>query len=128
MRLLASVDGGNDANGAYIGAVVVDLDTGEVVFERGLAIGPGTNNEAEYSALLLALYHAAAAGATELRVRSDSQLVVNQVNGKWAVREPHLREYAEEVRRCIRLLPVFSIEWVRREENEDADRLTREVR
>jgi ribonuclease HI len=128
MRLLASIDGGNDAGGAYIGAVVVDLDTGEVVFEKGLAIGPGTNNEAEYSALLLALYYASGAGADELRVRSDSRLVVNQMRGLWAVRSGHLAEYHAEARRVAATLPSFRIEWVPREENAEADLLTRVVR
>ena len=126
MRLLAFIDGGSDGQGeAFIGVAVTDRDTGEILVEHSQALGPGTNNEAEYSALIFALYQAVEFGATALQVKSDSKLVVNQINGEWMIHENHIREYAEEALRVIELLPKFSIEWVPRAQNTHADRLSR---
>jgi reverse transcriptase-like protein len=81
------------------------LDTDEVLLEHGEAAGPGTHNEAEYRALLYALRQAEAWDAEELFVKSDSKLIVNQVNGEWAVRQDHLKGYAQEAMRLMALLP-----------------------
>ena len=126
MRLIAFTDGGSDGKGeAYIGVLITDLDTGEVLVEHSQALGQGTNNEAEYSALIFALYQAEEFGATELRVRSDSKLVVNQIRGEWAVHKDHIGEYVDEALRAVERLPKFSIEWVPRGQNTRADALSR---
>jgi ribonuclease HI len=131
LRLLAYVDGGGGGQGGakdiFIGVVVSDRDTGEVLVEHSQALGPGTNNEAEWSAVIFAAYQAHALGAASLLVRSDSKLIVNQYLGIWAVHENRLGEYAEEAHRAAEGLD-FDIEWVPRGENEHADRLTRELR
>lgn len=128
MRLVAHVDGGVGSVEAYIGVVLTDADSGEILLEHGAGIGKGTNNEAEYSALLFALYQAIEWEAESLSVFSDSRLIVNQVNGAWAIHENHLRDYAVEARRLIQQLPAFTLEWVRRTENTVADGLTRAPR
>ena len=131
MRLIAHIDGGVDGQGeAYVGVTMADADTGEVVAEHGIGIGQGTVNEAEYSALLLALYQAEEFLAIELTIKSDSKLVVNQMNGSWAIHKNHLREYANEAKTILGrmrhgALKTFSLQWVRRTENVEADRLTR---
>jgi ribonuclease HI len=125
MRILAYIDGGGGREaGAHIGIVATDLDTGAVVIEHGAAIGPYTHNEAEWSALLYALRKAVEWEAEELQVRCDSTLVANQTNGLWAVRKEHLKPYADEARRLISQVPKFSIEWVPRAANAEADALT----
>ena len=131
-RLIAHIDGGGPvASGdIFLGVTMADLDTGEVVAEHSLALGPGTVNEAEYSALILALYQAEEFGATELVVKSDSKLIVNQMNGGWAIHKNHLKEYADEAKAVIgRMrhgsLKRFRLEWVPREQNAEADRLSR---
>jgi ribonuclease H / adenosylcobalamin/alpha-ribazole phosphatase len=124
-RLLAHTDGGVDTQGTYIGVLLVDLDTDEVLLERGEDGGPGTHNEAEYRALLCALRQAEALGADELIVKSDSKLIVNQVNGEWAVRQDHLKGYAQEAMRLMAVFPKSSLSWIPRKQNAIADRLTR---
>lgn len=128
-HLLAWCDGGGVSTGdtdAYIGVVIMDKETGEVVLEHGQGIGKATVNEAEYSAVIFALYWALEHGAEILDVKSDSQLIVNQINGKWKVSKNgvHLRDYLNEVKDARKGLLSFGISWVPREENRVADLLT----
>ena len=87
-------------------------------------IGDRTNNEAEYYALLEALELIAekAVGKVpgnigEALVRSDSKLVVNQVNGEWRVEDEKLIELSEKARDLIKNLGSVRLEWVPRDEN-----------
>ncbi len=91
-------------------------------------IGDRTNNEAEYYALLKALALAAdrwadkttgkvLGGVGEILIRSDSQLVVNQVNGAWRVEDSKLLELSEKARESILNLGNVRLEWVPREDN-----------
>ena len=87
-------------------------------------IGDRTNNEAEYYALLKALELIAekATGKSlgnigEALVRSDSKLVVNQVNGEWRVEDERLMELSSQARELIEKLGSIRLEWVPREEN-----------
>ena len=88
------------------------------------AIGDRTNNEAEYYALLKALQLITEKadrkdpGKTEQDlVRSDSKLVVNQVNGLWRVEDEKLIELSGQAREAIEKLGTVRLEWVPREEN-----------
>lgn len=126
MRALAHIDGGVDTQGmTYIGVLLVNSDTNEVLLEHAEPAGPGTHNEAEYRALLYALRQAEALGVEELAVKADSQLVVNQVNGDWRIRKEHLVPYVEEARRLTSRFATFSLSWIPRKQNAAADRLTR---
>jgi len=91
-------------------------------------IGDRTNNEAEYYALLKALTLAEERstdkttgkvrdGVGEILIRSDSQLVVNQVNGTWRVEDSKLLELSEKARESVKNLRNVRLEWVPREEN-----------
>jgi len=91
-------------------------------------IGDRTNNEAEYYALLKALTLAEERstdkttgkvrdGVGEILIRSDSQLVVNQVNGEWRVEDSKLIELSENAKDSIKTLGNIRLEWVPREEN-----------
>jgi ribonuclease HI len=125
LRLVAHADGGAARGLAYIGVVVADADTGEVLVEHSQALGEGTNNEAEWSALLFALYQAAALGADEVLVHSDSKVVVNQFNGGWRVHQNHLRAYYAEAKKAAKAVPRVAVSWVPRAQNAAADRLSR---
>ena len=125
MKLVAHVDGGGKWNDrpANIG-IVISNEEGTTLVEEGHDIGDATNNEAEYSAVLMALYHAKRLGATSLDVFSDSKLVVNQLLGKWAVHADHIELYYDEVMREKDGLN-FTITWIPRSENQNADKLAR---
>jgi len=63
--------------------------------------GPGTNNQAEYLALIRALKIAKGQGANEIVIRMDSELVRNQVMGNWKVKDPALRVLCFEVKTLL---------------------------
>ena len=125
--LRVNVDGGARGNPgpAAIAAVIQDA-AGEVLEERSEAIGPATNNVAEYRALLLGIERAAALGGRRLELVGDSELVVRQVKGEYKVKDGALRELHRQVLAALEDLDQWSIRHVRREENAEADRLVNE--
>jgi ribonuclease HI len=86
-------------------------------------IGRETNNVAEYFALLAALDYATLHGIVSLRIRSDSELLVRQMQGLYKVKSPDLKPLQERAAKLARQLHYFAIEHVRRELNKDADAL-----
>ena len=78
---------------------------------------------AEYYALIAALDYAAASGIKRLRVYSDSQLIVNQIKGLYKVKHPDLRPLHERAKKQAASLESFTIQYVPREQNRDADDL-----
>lgn len=104
----------------------LELGESRVLVRVGAQIGQGTNNEAEYHALLAGMRHALKLGMWNLAVKSDSLLMVNQVNGAWKVRGK-LKRLHGEVTNLRRLFTAFSIAHVYREENTVADALSHEL-
>lgn len=77
-----------------------------------------TNNEGEYRALIRTLLDLIAMGMTnDMELCLDSELVVNQLNGKYAVREPRLRPYFDEAQRLLSLMGNTTVVWIPREKN-----------
>ena len=119
-------DGACDPNpGGRLGwGYVLTVDGVERTDSGAYAPAPGnTNNVAEYIALIAGLRAAVAGPVHGLHVQSDSQLVVNQVNGIWGVRDPVLAGHQRTVRELLSPLPGVIIRWVPRNENTMADRL-----
>lgn len=137
MRIFLYTDGGVRTGGVRgptggksgpgsIGYVV--RDEAKKILERGGMFLPDTTvNEAEYSAVICGLAACIRLGLERITVRSDSQLVVNQLNGKWAVKAIHLRDYIEDVREAASQFEEVLFEWVPREQNQLADSITREI-
>jgi ribonuclease HI len=119
MKLQAYIDGGSRGNPgeAGLGVYVPGL------IRIGEYLGTGTNNFAEYSALLTALRFAVFSQCEELRVFADSELVVKQITGEYQVKNESIRLLYDSARRWINLIPRFSISHVRRENNKEADSL-----
>src|ERR1700676_3055356 len=120
----ANMDGaarGTPAPAAY--GVVVRRPDGTTHESLGKYIGRATNNVAEYYALIAALDYAAASGIRRLRVFSDSQLIVNQIKGIYKVKHPDLRPLHERAKKQAATLESFTIQYVPREQNRDADDL-----
>ncbi len=126
--LNAHCDGGARGNPgpAGYGAVLVD-DAGAKVAELSEFLGNRTNNYAEYSGLLGCLAYALTHGPPRLRVVSDSELMVKQIQGKYQVKSPELRPLYEEAKRRIARLEGFEISHALRHKNKDADRLANEA-
>jgi ribonuclease HI len=121
---IANIDGasrGNPGPASY--AVVIRDPSGKTVLELAKRLGRETNNVAEYYALLAALDYAASNGITALRIRSDSELLVRQMQGRYKVKSPELKPLYERASKIARQIAYFTIEHVRREQNKDADAL-----
>jgi ribonuclease HI len=110
---------------AAVGWVLVSGDG--IVADGGRRIGTATNNRAEYEALVTALKRAGEYGFDTAAVRSDSQLVVRQVNGVWEVNDPDLRECRVRAREALAAFDEWSLTHVPREVNERADELANEA-
>ena len=124
MKLLAFCDGGARGNPGPAGLGVVIKDaSGKVVAEISEAIGHATNNVAEYSAVKRALERARELGATEVEIVSDSKLLVEQLNGRFKVKNPTLQRFHAEVRAVARGFTSVTYRHVRREYNVRADEL-----
>jgi ribonuclease HI len=124
---VAHVDGGSRGNPGPAGyGVRLTLDDGSVI-DLKHSIGIATNNMAEYHGLLAALRWAADHGVRSLRVRADSELMVKQMNGVYRVKSPGLQPFYEEARGLARRIGHVVFEHVRRDLNEDADRLANEA-
>jgi ribonuclease H / adenosylcobalamin/alpha-ribazole phosphatase len=86
-------------------------------------IGIATNNVAEYTAVLEGLKRARELGATDVLLRSDSKLLIEQLSGRFRVKNPTLQRLHTEVRTTARPFSTINYEYVPRESNKDADRM-----
>jgi len=121
---IANIDGasrGNPGPASY--AVVIRDSSGKVILELAKKLGRETNNVAEYYALLTALDYAVTHGISALRIRSDSELLVRQMQGRYKVKSADLKPLFERASKLARQIAYFTIEHVRRELNRDADAL-----
>jgi ribonuclease HI len=104
-------------------AAVLSGPDGAVVEEAAEYIGEATNNVAEYRALLLGLELARRAGATEVDVVNDSELVARQIGGEYKVKHAGLKPLWEQAMRELRGFSRWSVRNVPREQNARADEL-----
>ncbi len=127
-RLVVEADGGSRGNpgpSAY-GAVVREAATGEVLIELADHLGVTTNNVAEYTGLLEGLRAAMDIDPdAEIEARLDSKLVVEQMSGRWAIKNDTLRRIALQARDVVPRERV-TFTWVPREQNKAADKLANE--
>ena len=124
MKATLHSDGGARGNPgpAGIGVVLTD-ENGDVIGEIARGIGETTNNVAEYSAVIAGLELALSRGVTDLSIAVDSELVVNQLQGSWKIKNERLRALAVKARALMNRFPSASIKHVPREQNAGADRL-----
>jgi ribonuclease HI len=124
----AHCDGGSRGNPgpAGYGALLQAAD-GSVIAELSEFLGVHSNNVAEYSGLLGCLDFALKNGYRKLRVVSDSELMVKQIQGKYQVKSPDLKPLYEEAKRRIARLDGFEISHALRHKNKDADRLANDA-
>jgi ribonuclease HI len=90
-------------------------------------LGIQTNNVAEYTAVVRALRLARDLGAREVRLLLDSMLIVEQLNGRWKVRDAKLAPLNDEARRLLAGFVRWSAVHVRRAYNSTADALANEA-
>jgi ribonuclease HI len=125
--LTINIDGaarGNPGPAAF--AYVIARD-GQPVIEEAGCLGSATNNVAEYTALVNALQRAAELGGKRLLIRSDSELLVKQMNGEYRVKNEQLRELYDQARQLLKHFDTVMLRHVPRSENSEADRLCNEA-
>lgn len=124
LELVVNCDGASRGNPGPAGAgASIAVPGGEIVAEVAEGLGIQTNNVAEYTAVIRGLETARDLGAKRVTLRSDSQLLVNQLTGKFRVKTEHLRPLHARVREISRSFDSVSFEHVPREMNTEADRL-----
>ncbi len=123
MRVIINIDGGSRGNpGPGASAFVIKDSNGKILSQEGYFIPHCTNNQAEYTALKLALIKAAELGATELDIISDSLLLVKQYLGEYKIKNPDLAARMQEIRTLARAFSI-RIRHVLRHLNKEPDAL-----
>jgi ribonuclease HI len=123
MNFKIHIDGaarGNPGPAAY--AYVIERDDGEPI-EEAERLGETTNNFAEYTALVRVLERARDLGGRRLSIKSDSELLVKQMNGQYKVKHPELKILYGQAIELRRGFESVTIQHVRREHNKRADEL-----
>ncbi len=121
-------DGGSKGNPGPAGYGVVLLDgSRRVMAQESGFIGRATSNQAEYRGLLRGLELARERGADNLLIRSDSLLLVSQLNGRYKVKSQRLLPLFLHARRLLDTFRSWRVEHVPREANVLADRLASEA-
>jgi len=121
-------DGGARGNpGPAAIGVSIQRPNGDEVDAISEAIGETTNNVAEYTAVICGLKRAAELGGRLVTVRSDSMLLVEQLNGRYKVKAPHLRVLHADAQASARAFDRCTFVHVRRERNARADELVNQA-
>ncbi len=134
-KIIIYTDGGSRGNPgrAAIGAVFCN-EKEQVIKKFGEYLGDNlTNNEAEYQAVIFglkkfkALFGKAIAKVTELEVRSDSELLVSQVNGKYKLEDEKIQKFFIEIWNLKIDFKSVKFRLIPRGKNSEADKLVNEV-
>jgi len=107
---------------AAIGATIKD-EEGRLIARISQRLGTTTNNQAEYRAIIAALEKAIKLGASQVEVKSDSELAVKQITGKYRVKKEALKPLYLKVKQLQSSLESFTITHIPREQNTEADSL-----
>lgn len=128
VKLIMYSDGGARGNPGPSGiGVVLKNVVGEVVAEVSQFIGNGTNNQAEYRAVLAGLEKAKELGVDELDLYLDSELVVKQLRGEYRVKNADLATLFVKAHNLSLSFKKITYTHIRRELNAEADRLANEA-
>ena len=122
--LVGYFDGASRGNPGLAGAGAWISDRSEkVIWENSMKLGEKTNNEAEYHALINLLKELNKRGVTKAEIYGDSKLVIEQMSGKWQVKEPRLIELFKQAKYLTKEMSL-TYKWIPREKNSYADRLS----
>lgn len=115
-------DGGARGNPgpAALGVAIYD-DNKKLFLKYGEYLQKQTNNYAEYMAVISALKTAKQHGITNIIFKSDSKLVVEQMNGNWKVKEAHLKLLWQEAQILLHHFSHVTFQYIPREQNKEAD-------
>ncbi|HIH23324.1 TPA: ribonuclease HI family protein [Candidatus Micrarchaeota archaeon] len=128
--MLIYTDGACSGNPGKMGIGAVLIKNGVAVKKISESIGDGTNNIAEYTAVIRALEEVQKLGEMDITLRSDSELLVKQLRGEYRIRAIHLRDLKRKIDEICKgkgheLHVIF--EHVPREQNKTADKLSKDA-
>ena len=106
------------------GAVLVDPTTGKIVERLKRFLGKQTNNVAEYEAAILGLERAKALGIREVELVADSQLMIRQLGGQYAVKNEGIKPLFARAKALLQGFERYQLRHVMREQNTDADEMS----
>lgn len=109
---------GNPGPAAY--GVHIEDSAGNVIADFGEGLGTATNNQAEYAGVIAGLRYLTTTEFREVTIRLDSKLVVEQLSGRWKIKNSNMQELAIEAQGLLREFDA-GFEWVPREQNSQAD-------
>ncbi|MEW6528265.1 MAG: ribonuclease HI family protein [Candidatus Micrarchaeota archaeon] len=121
--LIMYIDGACFGNPGLMGIGIVAYKNGKLIKKISERIGNGTNNIAEYSALIRALEFAKNIGEHNVEIRSDSELLIKQLNREYKVKTQHIKELNRRVRELAKEMNIKFC-WIPREKNKVADSLS----
>jgi len=127
--LIVEADGGSRGNPGHAGygALVRDPETNAILVEKAEYLGIVSNNVAEYSGLIAALELANSIDPDAwILAKMDSKLVVEQMSGRWKIKHEDMQRLARKARSVVDPHRV-KYQWIPREINKDADRLSNEA-
>jgi ribonuclease HI len=128
LKFIVYSDGGSRGNPGPSACGFIIKDADEVVlYKGGEYLGLTTNNQAEYHGVRLALEKALELGGREVLLRADSQLVVNQLNGIYKVKNRDLWPIHERIKELVDKFDKVQFEHVRREFNAQADGMVNKI-
>lgn len=116
-------DGGARGNPGPTAIGMVLKSDDQTIASHSEFLGSKTNNEAEYLALIAGLNLAMDHAVTNLQCFLDSKLVVEQINGRFKVKEPRMKEMVDQVQDLISKIGKVEVSYVPREQNSEADGL-----
>jgi len=133
-KIIIYTDGGSRGNpGPSAIGVVFCNERGQVIKEYSEYLGELTNNEAEYEAVIFALKKFKAlfgkklAQNTEIEIKSDSELMVRQLNGEYKILEADIQQLFLQVWNLKLDFKKVKFKLISREKNKEADRLVNET-
>ncbi len=131
-KFIINTDGGSRGNpGKAAAAFVLHDENGQIIAREGGYIGVATNNDAEYAAVKEAFKYLSTNFSQdiplEIELRADSQLVVNQLAGKFKIKNPRLKIVVDEIKNVEMKLGHVVYTYIPREQNKEADALVNEI-
>jgi ribonuclease HI len=127
MRCILFFDGACRGNPGPMAIGVVLMENGKKLGEISKRLGIGTNNIAEWRALIEGLKLAIAHGCQELEVRGDSQLVIKQISGQYRVKSDNLIPLFNEAKILCGNFKEIDFKWINREDNTHTDTLSNDA-
>ena len=122
MELFINVDGGSRGNpGPGASGWIIKDKNGKILVKEGLFFKECTNNQAEFTALKMALKAASEFGKCSLNIKADSQLMVRQYLGEYKIKNPELQILMGEIKQLASNFKQIIINHVPREQNKEAD-------